>query len=159
MSQYIYQTALVLHIVGITMMGGATVVDYLGFRKFWASLIPDKTRAITFLEVGKTCQRIMGIGMLLIIISGVTMMAIMHGVWGEQVWFRVKFGLLLLIILNGLGIRRILASRVSRKVHVIGPEVDVTNLFSKLHTGLSLVHAAQFILFIAVFVLSIFKFN
>jgi hypothetical protein len=159
MNQNIYQAALVLHVAGITMMGGATVVDYLAFRKFWASLMHARTRAITLLEVGTTCQRIMGIGMLLIIISGVAMMAIMHGVWGEQIWFRVKFGLLLLIILNGLGIRRILASRLSRQVHDISPEVDVTNMFSKLQMGLSLVHAVQFILFIGVFVLSIFKFN
>jgi hypothetical protein len=159
MNQTIYQAAVVLHIIGISMMAGATVVDYLGFRKFWAALKGDRTRATIYLEAGTICQRVMEIGMLMIIISGITMMAIMHGIWGEQTWFRVKFGLLILIILNGLGIRRILASRITRQIHVISHEVELTPTFSKLHTHLSLIHGLQFILFVMVFVLSIFKFN
>lgn len=159
MGQTIYHAALVLHIIGITMMAGATVIDFFGFRKFWATLKRDRSRAMVYLDTGVLCQRVMGIGMLLIIISGIGMMAIMHGAWGEQIWFKIKFSLLILIILNGLGIRRILAARITRQIHIIGPEVELPLTFSRLHIGLSVVHGVQFVLFIAVFVLSIFKFN
>jgi len=155
----IYPAALVLHIIGITVMGGATVVDYLGFRTFWATLLHDKPRAIVHLQTGTLYQRLMGIGMLLIIISGVTMMVFMHAVWGQQMWFKIKFALLFIVIINGLGIRRMLGSKLNKSIHSINAETEMTLTFSKIRRNISLVHGLQFILFVAIFILSVFKFN
>jgi uncharacterized membrane protein len=157
--QSLYNTFLVLHIVGITLMAGATWVDYLAFRKFWPALESDPLRAITLLETNTLCQRLMGFGMLLIIVSGIGMMGIMHGVWGEQTWFRIKFGLLLIIIANGLGLRRVLGTRILRQVSQVSSDATARISLSKLQRSLSLTHAIQMALFIAIFVLSIFKFN
>ena len=159
MNQDVYHAALVLHIIGITLMGGATVMDYLGFRKFWQVLKNDRQGSILFLEIGTTYQRLMGIGMLLIIISGITMMAYMHAIWGEQIWFRIKFVLLLVIILNGLGIRRILGNKLKKELHVIDPDADVILTFSKFKGKIFAVHSLQLFLFVAIYILSVFKFN
>lgn len=159
MNQDFYNAAIVVHIIGITFLAGATVVDFFGFRMFWRSLHDDRSRSVTIMETGALCQRLMGIGMLLIIMSGIGMMVYMHGVWGQQVWFRIKFGLLLVVIINGLGIRRMLGSRLKQKIHVLTPDVDITLNFSSLKRNIAWVHVLQFILLITIFILSVFKFN
>lgn len=159
MKQLVYNSAIVVHIIGISIMVGATVVDFFGFRKFWSTVKRDKTAATVYLDTGVLYQRLMGIGMLLIILSGIAMMVYMHGVWGQQLWFRIKFGLIILVIINGLGIRRILAKRLSNSIHIINNEVEITLTFSSIKRNVTLVHVLQLLLFVVIFILSIFKFN
>ena len=159
MNQELYHAAIVLHIVGITFLAGATVIDFLGFRMFWRSVQSNRQRSVVILETNALCQRLMEIGLLLIIISGVAMMTYMHKVWGQQIWFRIKFALVLLVIINGLGIRRMLGSRLNKSILVATPEVDI--IFSNAHMkrNIAVVHVVQFVLLIAIFILSVFKFN
>lgn len=159
MNQLVYSSAIVVHIIGISVMVGATVVDFFGFRKFWSILKRDKDRATMYLDTGVLYQRLMGVGMLLIILSGITMMVYMHGVWGQQMWFRIKFGLIILVIINGLGIRRILAKRLNNTIHIINDALEITLSFSSIKRKITLVHVLQLLLFIIIFILSIFKFN
>lgn len=159
MKQLVYNSAIVIHVIGISIMVGATVVDFFGFRKFWSAVKGDKTTATVYLDTGVLYQQLMGIGMLLIILSGISMMVYMHGVWGQQLWFRIKFGLIILVIINGLGIRRILAKRLSNTIHIVNNEVEITLTFSSIKRKVTLVHVLQFVLFVAIFILSIFKFN
>jgi hypothetical protein len=159
MNQDVYNAAIVVHIIGITLLAGATAIDFLGFRVFWRSVAGDRSRSIILLQTGTLYQRVMGIGMGLIILSGVAMMVYMHGVWGQQLWFRIKFGLLLLVIINGLGIRRVLGSKLNKAVEASAPEANVAFTFSSLKRNLSFVHWIQFILLISIFTLSVFKFN
>ena len=159
MNQVIYNTAIVVHIIGITFLAGATIVDFLGFRVLWKSLAQDRNRSIIILETGKLYQRVMGIGMGLIILSGVAMMIYMHGVWGEQLWFRIKFGLLLLVIINGLGIRRMAGTKLNKTIYALNPQADTGVAFSTLKRNISIVHIIQFIMLISIFILSVFKFN
>ena len=159
MSHNFYQAAIVVHIVGITFLTGATVIDLFGFRMFWQSLTSNRSKALAIFEMTSLCQRLMGVGMGVIILSGIAMMFYMHGVWGEQTWFRVKFGLLLLVIINGLGIRRLLGSRLKKCLALSTSQEDAIPGSSPIKRNLQLVHSIQFILLISIFVLSVFKFN
>ena len=123
MNPTIYNLALVMHIVGITLMAGATVVEYTTFRQFWKTVPSDKAKGLVIWGTISNYQKIMGIGMLIIIIGGVVMMYYLHEAWGVQLWFRIKFGLVILVIINGLGIRRILGSRLSKLLHAMGTGV------------------------------------
>ena len=159
MNPNIYHAAIVLHIIGISLLSGATVFDYLGFRQFWRFVTMDRTRSMIVLESNAVCQRLMGIGMGLIIVSGIVMMYYMHSIWGEQIWFRIKFVLLVLVIINGLGIRRMLGSKLTKRIHLITPDVDLTIELVAIRRNISGVHILQFILLFSIFVLSVFKFN
>jgi hypothetical protein len=100
-----------------------------------------------------------GIGILLLIISGVTMMGITDGVFGEQIWFRIKFVLVLLIIVNGLAVGRGQGVRLRKILSGEKPGGYVEERILKIKRNLSLFHIAQLSLFFAIFVLSVFKFN
>src|SRR6476660_6840385 len=96
------QICLVLHITGIVLLGGTTLMNYIISRQFWSCIETDKNKAIIINSTTLTFGRITGIGGLLTILTGVTMVAILHGVVDSKPWFRIKMILVLLIILNAL---------------------------------------------------------
>jgi hypothetical protein len=159
MNPTVYNTALVLHIVGITLMGGATFIEYITFRQFWKTVASDRNKAMVVWETISNQQKLMGFGMLIIIMSGVTMMYYLHEAWGAQLWFRIKFGLLIIVIFNGLGVRRVLGSRLNKKLTLAGPVDSIIALTTKIRSNILIVHIIQLLLFLTIFVLSIFKFT
>jgi hypothetical protein len=159
MNQDIYQIALVTHIVGITIMAGATFIDFMIFKQFWRIFPEDKAKGAVIEDILNRLQRYMGIGMLVIIASGILMMAYLHQVWGQQIWFQIKMGLLVLIVINGLGIRRRLGSKLKGLLTDPATDGSFELKLSKLKSNVTIVHAFQLLFFIIIFVLSVFKFN
>ena len=156
MSTTLYHAFLVLHIIGITVMAGTTFIDMITFRSFKNAFRTDTARSLVIEEQLYKLQRFMGIGMLVILISGVGMMVKLHEVWGAQTWFRIKMGILLLVIFNGLGLRRILGSKLRKALTGIpAGSKAVESLFGKF----TAVQFLQLYLFVIIYVLSVFKFN
>ena len=157
MSQYIYQTALVLHITGIILFAGAIMVDYLVAKQFWNSFTNNKPAAQAVFEILAKLQKVMGIGMLLVILSGVGMMVYVHTVYGQQTWFRIKISLVLIVIAAGLGFRRSVGTKIKK---VLSAQVSVMNDdVAVMRSKLNLIHISLFVLLLGIFVLSVFKFN
>ncbi|WP_172829221.1 hypothetical protein [Mucilaginibacter mallensis] len=159
MSITFYDAALVGHIIGITLMAGAAFIDLAAFQIFWKVFLKDPAEGVRLEKYLNKLQKFMGIGMLVILISGILMMVKMHEVWGAQLWFRIKMGVLLLIIINGLGLRRMLGSRLKRTLAAYFTGVDIAEAMVKLKNRLMTVQTIQVLLFIIIYVLSIFKFN
>ncbi|WP_118972929.1 DUF2214 family protein [Taibaiella koreensis] len=159
MSTAFYHAALVLHIIGITLMAGASFVDYITFNMFYKAYATDKNKGLVLGDYLYKLQRFLGIGMLLILVSGILMMIKLHEVWGAQLWFRIKMGLLLIIILNGLGLRRMLGTRLRK---MLGDNATVNIPATKwqdIRKRFTIVQLIQLLLFILIFTLSVFKFN
>jgi putative copper export protein len=153
-----YNSFLVLHIVGITVMAGTTFIDLLLFRSFRQTLHTDYGKSVILHDSLSKLQRFMGIGMLLILISGVAMMIKFHQVWGVQMWFRIKMGVLLLIIINGLAFRRMLGARLKNWLIDSTPQsLDERRL--PIFRRLVLIQVIQLVLFVIIYTLSVFKFN
>lgn len=155
----IYHLSLVTHIIGLTLMAGTTLVQYIIFKKFRKLVETDHSKGITILDSTSRLPMLLGIGIILLILSGVSMMAITHGAFGEQIWFRIKFGLVIIIIINGLAIGR----RQGIKLRKLLDEKVSGNLIEarllKLENNIGYFHFIQLGLFLTVFVLSVFKFN
>jgi len=157
-TETIYHTALATHIVGLTMMAGTTLIDYMIFKQFWKQFATDKPKAIAISEAIRKLPILFGIGFLLLLISGITMMGLTHGVFGEQTWFRIKFALILIIVVNGLGVGRRLGINLRRLLPgAIASDVEAK--LYKIKSNLSFFHLSQLALFLAIFILSVFKFN
>lgn len=154
----VYNAALVLHVIGITAMAGTTLIDFVLFQQFWKTLPNSKDKSLVLEDTLYRLQKFMGFGMLLIIISGIIMMFYLHQVWGQQLWFRVKMGLLLLIIINGLGLRRALGNKLKKQLSGFGGDADLTNVSPVLKKNITIVLVTQLLFFIIIFVLSVFKF-
>jgi hypothetical protein len=159
MSTTLYQMALVAHVIGITIMAGTTFIDFITFRIFWKSFQTDKAKGLLMESYLGNLQRFLGIGMLVILISGVLMMVKLHQVWGAQLWFRIKMGVLLLIIINGLGLRRRLGSRLKKVLAQDTSGIAFSADFGGVKRNFITIQVIQMLLFVTIYVLSVFKFN
>lgn len=159
MSIAFYNAALVAHVVGITIMAGATFIDFMAFRFFLKSIKVDHKQAVLMEDLLAKLQRFIGIGMLVILASGILMMVKLHEVWGAQLWFRIKMGILLLIIINGLVLRRKFGSKLKKIVTEGLSDMSISEKLKKIKKRLNTVQLIQILLFVIIFTLSIFKFN
>jgi hypothetical protein len=154
-----YNLALVAHVVGITIMAGTTFIDFVTFRAFCSAFKADITKGLILEEYLDKLQKVIGIGMLIILVSGFAMMIKLHEVWGAQLWFRIKMGILLLIIINGLGLRRRVGAKLKKFLTGNLPENTATGKYTDIKKNFTIVQTIQMLLFTIIFVLSVFKFN
>lgn len=166
--QTLLQISLITHIVGITFMAGATLVEYLFIKHFWKRYASDRLGAIASIENGFNFHRMVDIGVVLLILSGVTMFLIFHGIFAKQIWFQIKIGLIVIIALNG----SIIGRRQDKKLKEL-LSLEKGNLHQKSLLGqenykkeiirmknwLSLFYITQLLMFLTIFTLSFFKFN
>jgi len=152
----IFQSFLLLHLVGLVLFAGTTTADFVSFRQFWKQYALDAITAKPMLQTMTKFPLLMGLGMAAIILSGVGMMAMTHGVFGEQLWFRIKFAIVLLIILNNIIVGRRLVVSLKKKIADSANDAGET---SRIKNNLRLFHYAQLVMFFAIILLSVFKFN
>lgn len=155
----LYHLALVIHIVALTMIAGTTLADYMIFKQFWKRYPADKPKSLAIVEALAKLLVLFGAGFLLIIISGVYMMYVTNGAFGEQIWFRIKFALVVLIIINGLAFGRRLGVKLRRRLSDEASGKSTGDGILKLRRSLSLFHISQMAMLVTIFVLSVFKFN
>jgi hypothetical protein len=151
------QTFLVLHLTGLILMAGTTFVDYITFKTFWKQFALDREKSLGLLEATGKFSRLIGIGAALLIVTGIGMMAITKGVFGEQLWFRIKFGLVIILVLNGLLIGRRLGVRLRKTI--AGGGINATLQTERFRNGLNWFHLVQLLVFLTIIFLSVFKFN
>jgi|SRR6218665_529783 len=154
----LYHTALVAHILGLSMMGGATLVEYVSFRQFWKILSLQKQSAPGIQEIIARFSPLIRIGIALLVISGLGMMVLTRGVFGEQLWFRIKFALVIIIIINIVFVRRRLGSQLRQQL-ALDTSGDNVDGFLMIKRNLRMFHIAQLSLFLIIFILSVFKMN
>ena len=166
--QTLFQVALITHITGITLMAGTTLVEYLFTKHFWKLYASDRSRAITSNEDGFNFHLLVNIGVIMLILSGVTMLVIFQGVFAKQIWFQIKIGLIVIIAINGslVGRRQDVKLKGLLSVeklnfhqdHSLGQENRKEDLM-KVKNRLGLFYISQLLMFLIIFTLSIFKFN
>src|SRR6186997_1224044 len=94
--------SLVFHIIGLTIVGGSTLVAFVVQNHFWKQYEQDAGKGMAVMVAAAKVPRIAMIGLALLILSGMSMMIITHGVFGAQLWFKAKMIVLLLIITNAV---------------------------------------------------------
>ena len=151
--------ALVIHIMGLATMAGTTLADYIMTKQFWKQFAADKLQAFAINKAMAKLVLLFGIGIILLVLSGISMMWLTNGMWGEQLWFRIKFGLVIVIIINGLAVGRRQGNQLRKLVALEATGEHTGTTLLKVKSNLNRFHVAQLALFIIVFVLSVFKFN
>ena len=152
----IFQSFLLLHLIGLVLFAGTTTADFVSFRQFWKQYALDAITARPMLQTMIKFPLLTGLGMAAIILSGVGMMAMTHGVFGEQLWFRIKFAIVLLIMLNNIMVGRHLVANLKKRMIEGADDAGET---SRIKNNLRLFHYAQLVMFFTIILLSVFKFN
>lgn len=153
----LFPTFLTLHLTALTLMAGTTLVDFMAYRSLWKIVNEKKELSAGLLQLMAKLPRLIGIGAAVLITSGIGMMALTHGVFGEQLWFRIKFGLVLLLIGNSLIIGRRLAVKLRKLLADDGPVF--TEQVNLIRGKLTRFHVMQLSIFFLIIFLSAFKFN
>lgn len=155
---HLYQIALVTHLAGLTTMAGSTLVAYVLMGRFWSLYAKENTKALPVFDTVIKLNTLFAIGILLLILSGVTMMALTGGAYGEQIWFRIKFGLIVAVIINGIAVGR----RQGRKLMSMLSNTLSTDLQEELGNAkraMTWFYLSQLAFFLVIYTLSVFKFN
>jgi hypothetical protein len=152
------QMCLVLHLTGLVMMAGMSIADFVAYNNFWKQYALDREKGLAIFNASAPYQKFLAFGAVLLLITGVGMMALTHGVFGEQLWMRIKICLVVLILINGpilgkaqgLKLKNLLLNRSDSA----GPDQLVM-----LKGRLRLMSIANLVFLATIVVLSIFKFN
>lgn len=153
--QYL-QSLIVFHLTGLILFAGTSLASQSALRQFWKQYNIDRTKAVAVLQARAKFPLLMGLGFGLIILSGVGMMAITHGAFGEQLWFRIKFGLVILILINGIIERK---QQVKLAKTVINTEPGFLGRMKLIKGNLQILQYTQLLLLFLIILLSVFKFN
>lgn len=153
---YLFPTFLMMHLTALVVFAGTTLVDYLAYLSLFKSFGQNE-RPEPLLKVMAKLPMVGGIGAAILILSGIGMMALTHGVFGEQLWFRIKFAVVILLILNGLLIGRRQSSKLRRIMAVSG--LMLTAEISRIKSRLNRFYLLQLMLLLLIIFLSVFKFN
>lgn len=158
MNTTLYYSALVLHLTGVALLAGAAILDYVFVRRMFVTRYSDQHSKSSDLQFIHRLGPFLAIGGLLMILSGLTMIFTSGGVWEKQLWFKVKMGLVLLVLLNAIVLRH-------KALGSIKPVQLQTNAgigdsqWSGNKLTLTISQTVQLILLLTIFVLSVFKFN
>jgi hypothetical protein len=147
----LYLLSLFIHITGISLAAGTTVISFFVNRRFWKYCSAEKAKALTLMELATRFQRFIGIGIGLLILSGIYMVYFTKGAFGQQLWFRIKMVLVVLAIINNVVIQ-IFVKRVMGRLTA---GVSLNSLQQKI----TAYYLLQLVLFLAIFILGVFKFN
>ncbi|HEU4554605.1 MAG TPA: DUF2214 family protein [Chitinophaga sp.] len=94
---------LALHLAGLVMMAGTTMVDYMTFKTFWMFADQGNTRSsIGLIPLMARYGALVRAGAGVLFITGIALLLLARGVWWQQPWFKVKMGLVVLLVLNGI---------------------------------------------------------
>lgn len=136
------------------MMAGTTLIDTIMFKQFWKQYSISPTNATVILQATAKVAVLFAVGFLLLLLSGVTIMLLTNGIYGEQLWFKIKMMLVIAAILNGLLLGRRTGLQIRRSV-----AGEDTGRLQALKKRLTLFHISQLTILTAIFVMGVFKFN
>lgn len=152
----IVQISLVLHITGIIALAGLTLASYAMSLQSWKYISTDKAKAILINTSTMIFGRIIGIGGLLTIVTGFVMVSILREGVTAQLWFRIKMLLVILIILNGAIYARRQNNKLARLLS--SDQINAPLKINGLKKNLNISFLIQLLLFLVIFVLSVFRF-
>jgi uncharacterized membrane protein SirB2 len=148
---------LALHLSALTVMAGTTVIDFVTFRTFWEKAEGDGREARGLLPIMLKYGAIVRTSGAILLMSGIAMLTLAHGVWTQQLWFKIKMALVVLLILNGVFIGNRNGTSFREMANEYAP--GFINRSADVRTNLNRFYLTQLVLFFAIIMVSALKFD
>jgi len=158
-SQTILHTTLVVHIVGISMVLGITIANYVAFKQFWKLYDINKEQGLSAFRAISKFQVVGITGLLLLILSGTIMLYLFQWTFYELLWFKIKLCLVLLIFINGFTMGRIQTLKLIAFLSEARAPSESPKDIALLKRNLRIFHLTQLLLFFLIIVVSVFRFS
>lgn len=157
-TQSLLHLCLAIHLIALTMAVGITIASAVATSQFWKLYDKDRLQGISAFQAIKKFQVFGGLGMLLLILSGIAMLWLYNWAFAEQLWFNIKMTCLLLIFVNGFTFGRKSTIRMGKLIdegrQVSNSDADIL----RLKRSQTIFHAGQLSLFFVMIVMASFRF-
>jgi hypothetical protein len=166
--QLILESLLVLHLVGIVLMAGITLFHFFTLSSLNKHLLTDRDKSMSLLEEFIRLSPWIGIGGMLIILSGTGMVWELKEGVTQALWFKCKMPLVAIMILNAAWLSKRFSHQLQHLLGVSrmgGLSTDASaaiapeNALQQAQFKLRMIYTIQVLLMLVIFTLSIFKFR
>ena len=176
MSPSLWSLALLLHLGGITLLAAGTIGGLMLHRTIWRDLDDAPAQAAAAVRVGRHFPLMTQAGAVVMLLSGLALLATHQWVYVGQPWLTVKLSLYALLWLNGLFVARPAARQFSRvlpewlAVHDLlraavaveaapSSRAEVAAALARVRRRLTIFHANQTLGLALIIILAVFKFH
>jgi hypothetical protein len=149
----LFRIFLVLHLCGLAVMVGTTVVDYFTFKTFCRLANAGDNREHGLLPIMARYGELVRTGAAILIFSGMAMLVLEKGIWLET-WFKIKIGLVVLLVLNGMFIGNSLGLKFRR---MIVDSATTAEHMTGIKDNLNLFYLAQLAIFLLIIMVSVIR--
>lgn len=153
--QLITRALIILHIVGIIIMAGTTLIDYLSFRTFWKLANDGDTRSLGLIPLMEKYGAFIRTGAVTLMLTGIAMLILQKADWIHHFWFKVKLGLFFLLLLNGMFVGNSQGHKFRETVTAHAS--DFTGHTMQIRKNLNLFYTVQLTLFFLTISVSIMQ--
>lgn len=145
---------LVLHITGFTIMAGTVLTSYFLNKRLGRYLASNSQAALGMLESAQGLLILISVGAIVLVLTGIGLVSLFRESVTSMLWFRIKMILVLLVIINGIALARPAVIRLKKMLtdHAMSGSMEAVK------NRLSNIYLLQLILFLIIFVLSVFQF-
>lgn len=154
----LFPLGLVLHVTGVALLTAGLLGSYVTLKQLWKYYPEDERQAAAVFKTSQAYNIFFGIGGALILISGFLLLRAFQFTATKQLWFEVKMGLVIFLVLNA----RIFGAPVVKKLQGLlsrqNEAADVLQL-GMLRRRLGIFHALQMVALLVIFVLAVYKFQ
>lgn len=154
---FILRVLLALHLVGLTIMAGTTIIDYLTFKTFWRMADKGDSGAFSLVPLMSRYGAFMRAGAAVLVLTGISMLLMVKGAWWQQLWFKIKMPLVVTLVLNGMLIGNRLGLRLRNMAH--GNLPGFMEQSAGTRAGLDRFYITQLVLFSIIILVSVIKFD
>jgi uncharacterized membrane protein len=149
----VYLIFLIFHVTAFALFTGTLIANMVNSNQLWLFSDKDATTTKALFNTTGKYNRIMGACLGIAVLTGILMMIPMHKVYGPQLWFRIKIGLLVLLM-----VVRILYSRnLGQLKKGINNEIKIS--FADIRKKISLFQLLQIFITAGIIILVICRFD
>ena len=152
----IIRVLLALHIAGIIIMAGTTMIDYLTYKTFWNFAEQGDARSVSLLPLMAKYGAFVRTGAVIIILTGIAILLLKKEIW-KQLRFKIKMGLVLLLIVNGV----LVGNKQGHKLRetVVAHAPDFMQHTITIRESMDRFYPIQLTLFFLIILISVIKFD
>jgi len=158
-NQTILNISLVLHLIALSLAMGITIANYVASKQFWKLYDTNKEQGLAAFSSISKFQLFGTIGLLLLIISGITLLYLFQWTFISLLWFKIKLSIVVLIFVNGFTIGRMQTLKLQALLTKEGKSNELQTDTINLRRNLQIFHLTQLSLFILIIVLAVFRFS
>ena len=155
--QTLYLILKTLHIIAFIIGIGVTFANLIAYNHFFKIYEQDHAKGVAVFGVIQGFFKAGSLSMIVLLLAGLSMLAIADWSFSQLLWFQVKLGLIILIFVNGFTVGRTSAMKVQALIQGKNTTTDRAGL-SAIQSRTRLFFSLQLLIFFSIVIVSVFRF-